>query len=341
MPRESKQALVSLLAVTCAALSSSAVANDGYYKGKQVTLIIGVNPGGGYDLYARLLGRHWGRHLPGNPTVVPRNMHGAGSKIAAQHLYNVAPKDGTTVGAVVNGLPFEPIFSDEKVTGFDPVKFAWIGNINKEVNLLVVSDKSGVTSFDQLLKGHELIVASSGGAGSANTMPRILNSVLGTKMKVIAGYKSSADGFLAMERGEVHGRGMYWSSLMATQREGYESGKLKILLQIGIEGHSEIKGVPLVLDMAKTEDDRKLMEVLFASLTIGRPVLAPPGMPPERVEMLRKSFDAVVADADLHADARKQRMEVVPMTGLAVEAMINKIYQSHPAILARAKSMWK
>jgi tripartite-type tricarboxylate transporter receptor subunit TctC len=323
----------------CLSFGTIASATEPFYKGKQVNLIIGLNPGGGYDVYARLLGRHWGKHLPGNPQIVARTMHGAGSRIAAGHIYNVAPRDGLTVGAVVNGLPFEPLFTDEKLT-FDPTMFTWVGNINKEVNLLVVSRRSEIKSMKDLLAGKELVVASSGGAGSANTMPRILNTLLNTKIKIISGYKSSADGFLAMQRGEVDGRGMYWSSLLATQKDLYDSGDLRILVQIGLEKHPDLNDVPLVLDMAKTPEDRRLMELLFASLTIGRPVLAPPGLSAERVADLQRSFDATVADPDLLAEARKIGIEVTPMNGPDVATIINELYKSPAAIVARAKTLW-
>jgi tripartite-type tricarboxylate transporter receptor subunit TctC len=323
----------------CLLFGGNASASEPFFKGKQVNLIIGLNPGGGYDVYARLLGRHWGKHLPGNPQIIARTMHGAGSRIAAGHIYNVAPRDGLTVGAVVNGLPFEPLFTEEKLT-FDPTKFTWIGNINKEVNLLVVARRSAVMSMQDLMQGKELVVASSGGAGSANTMPRILNTLLNTKIKIISGYKSSADGFLAMQRGEVDGRGMYWSSLLATQRDLYDSGDLRILVQIGLEKHPDLNDVPLVLDLARTPEDRRLMELLFASLTIGRPVLAPPGLPTERVNELQTSFDATVSDPELLAEARKIGVEVTPMSGSAVAAIINELYRSPPEIVLRAKTLW-
>lgn len=332
-------ALRAMLSFCLLAPAAATAADDGFYKGKQVNLIIGLNPGGGYDVYARLLGRHWGKHLPGNPQVIPRTMHGAGSRIAAGHIFNVAPKDGTSVGAVVNGLPFEALFTDDKLN-FDPVKFTWVGNINKEVNLLVVSKRSNIESMQDLLAGKELVVASSGGAGSANTMPRILNTLLGTRIKIISGYKSSADGFLAMQRGEVDGRGMYWSSLLATQKELYDSGELRILVQIGLDKHPDLKTTPLVLDMAKTPEDRRLMELLFASLTIGRPILAPPDLPKERVEDLQKSFDATVADPELLAEARKLGLEVTPMSGPEVDRIIKDLYRSPPHIVARAKKLW-
>ena len=190
------------------------------------------------------------------------------------------------------------------------------------------------------MAGKELVVASSGGAGSANTMPRILNTLLNTRIKIISGYKSSADGFLAMQRGEVDGRGMYWSSLLATQKDLYDSGDLRILVQIGLEKHPDLKDVPLVLDMARTPEDRRLMELLFASLTIGRPVLAPPGLPSDRVADLQNSFDATVSDPELLAEARKIGIEVTPMNGPAVAAIINELYKSPAAVVARAKTLW-
>lgn len=325
------------IAFAAALASTGAAGQELFFKGKEINLIIGVPPGGGYDLYARLLARHWGKHIPGNPVVVPRNMDGAGAKIAANHIYNVAPKDGLHIAAVVNGMPFEPLFEDRKFQ-FDPVKFSWIGNINKEVNLLVFWHQAPVETMKDVIE-KELIVAASSGAGSSNTLPRILNELIGTKLKVVAGYKSSAEGFLSMERGETHGRGMYWSSLMAAQMDLYKAGKLRIVLQVGLSKHPDLPNVPFVLDYARTPEDRKLMELLFASLTIGRPVLAPPGMPPDRLATLRRAFDAALADPALKAEADKQRMEVVPMTGEEVEKVIVDQYASSPTLVARARKM--
>lgn len=326
-----------LLAFASAAMPMGASAQEPFFKGKEINLVIGVLPGGGYDLYARLLGRHWGKHIPGNPTVVPRNMDGAGSKVAGVHLFSIAPKDGTTVGAVENGLPFEPLFSEGKHQ-FDPVKFGWVGNLNKEVNMLVFWHTAGANSIKDVQQ-REFVVAASAGAGSSNTMPKILNELIGTKIKVVTGYKTSADGFLAMERGEVHGRGLYYSTMLAGQRDNYEAGRLKILLQLALEKHPKLPDVPFVLDLAKTPEDRKLMELLFASLTIGRPVLAPPGLAAERLKILRDSFDAAMADSELLAEAEKRKMEIVPMKGADVEKIINQVYAAPPELVARAKKM--
>ena len=310
-----------------------------FYAEKQVKMIIGVPPGGGYDIYARLLVRHMGAYLPGKPLIISQQMPGAESLVATNYLYNVAPRDGTVIGSVVNGILFEPLLSGKGNVNYDIMKFSWIGNLNKEVNLLTVWHTVPVNSFQDIQKRETILAATVGGSGTSNTFPKILNEMLGAKIKVISGYSSSAQGFLAMQRGEVEGRGMYWSSLIAAQRDLYERGEIKILLQTGLEKHPDLPNVPFALDLARNEDDRALMELLFSSLTLGRPIFAPPDIPAQRLDELRAAFDLTVKDERFQTDAARMKIEANSSSGPEVEHVLRQVYATPPAIVKRAREI--
>jgi len=310
-----------------------------FYADKQVKLIIGVPPGGGYDIYARLLARHLGRYLPGKPVIISQQMPGAESLVATNYLYSMAPRDGTVIGSVVNGILFEPLLSGKGQANYDILKFSWIGNLNKEVNLLTVWHTVPVKTFSDLKNRETILAATVGGSGTSNTFPKILNEMLDTKIKVISGYSSSAQGFLAMQRGEVEGRGMYWSSLIAAQRDLYERGEIKILLQTGLEKHPDLPNIPFALDLARNADDRALMELLFSSLTIGRPIFAPPELPAERLHDLRAAFDKTVKDEQFQFDASRMKIEANASTGSEVEQILKHVYSTPPVIVERARAI--
>jgi len=310
-----------------------------FYAEKQVKLVIGHHTGGGYDIYARLLARHLGQFLPGKPVIVSQYMPGAESLVATNYIYSMAPRDGTVIGSVVNGILFEPLLSPKGQSNFDILKFSWIGNLNKEVNLLTVWHTVPIKTFADLKNRETILAATVGGSGTSSTFPKILNQLLETKIRVISGYSSSAQGFLAMQRGEVEGRGMYWSSLIAAQRDLYERGEIKILLQTGLEKHPDLPNVPFALDLARNADDRALMELLFSSLTIGRPIVAPPELPAEKLNDLRAAFDETVKNEQFQADASRMKIEANASTGSEVEQILKHIYATPPAIIERARAI--
>jgi tripartite-type tricarboxylate transporter receptor subunit TctC len=227
-----------------------------FYKGKSVELLIGYSGGGGYDVYARLLARHIGRHIPGNPAIVPRNMPGAGSLVLANWLYNVAPKDGTAFGIIGRGTPFDPLLGIDAAK-FDPTRFTWMGSMNNEVSVCVSWHTSGVTSYKELLK-RELVVGGTGPSADTDQFPRIANAVLGTKFRIVSGYPGGNDISLAMERGEVQGRcGWSWSSVIATRMNWYKEKKIHVLMQLALEKHEDLPNVPLVVDLADSDEDAR------------------------------------------------------------------------------------
>ena len=266
-----------------------------FFKGKNISLYIGLAVGGGYDVYGRIVARHMGKHIPGNPTIVPKNMEGAGSLRLANWLYNVAPKDGTAFGIINRGIPFEPLIGN-KAARFDATKFTWIGSANDEVSTCVAWNRAGVTKFDDLFS-KQLFVGGTGGSADTDQFPKIINGVFGTKFKLVSGYPGGNDVEFAMERGEVDGRcGWSWSTLVSARKKWYEDGTIKILVQLALHKHKDLPDVPLIIDLAKTEEQKQVLRLIFVRATLGRPFLAPPGLPADRADVLRRAFDATMKD---------------------------------------------
>jgi tripartite-type tricarboxylate transporter receptor subunit TctC len=317
---------------------ASAETPEEFYKGKTVELYVGYSVGGGYDLYARTLARYIGKHIPGNPTIVPKNMEGAGSLRFANWLFRVAPKDGTVFGTFGRGTAFDPILG-EPGAQFDGTKFTWIGSANDEVSVCVAWSSTGITKFDDLLT-KEITVGATGGSSDTDQFPRILNGVLGTKMRVVSGYPGGNDVVLAMERGEVQGRcGWSWSSVMSTHRAWIDDHKLVTLVQLSLTGHPELPNVPIVGDLAKTDEQRQILKLIFARQTMGRPFLAPPGVPQDRAEALRKAFMDTMNDKDFLADAAKEQLEITPVSGDKVQALVEEVYKTPPEIAKKAAAL--
>src|SRR5499426_4268363 len=307
-----------------------------FYKGKAVDLMIGYSVGGGYDVYARLIARHLGKHIPGNPIVTPKNMDGAGSLRLANWLYNVASKEGLVVGTIGRGTGFDPLLGS-KTAQFDGTKFNWIGSANDEVSVCVVwNGRSKITRFEDLLT-NELTVGGTGAAADTDQFPRIINGVLGTKMKIITGYPGGNDVNLALERGEVDGRcGWSWSSVKSTRANWMSEKKITILMQLSLAKHPDLPDVPLIVDLAKNEEQRQILKLIFARQALGRPFLAPPGVPAERVAILRKAFMDTMADKEFLAEAEKAQREITPVAGDAVQRLVTDVYQTPAAVAHKA-----
>ena len=319
-----------------AAFAQSATAQEAYFKDKQIRLIIGSAPGGGYDTYGRLLSNHMRRHLPGNPTIIVQNMPGAGSLVLGNYLYNVAPKDGTVFGAVNALLATDPLMYPERVK-FDPRQFRWLGSALKETHAGVVWHTSPVQTFDDVFK-QELIVAGTGGA--TNLYPVLTDAILGTKLKMIPGYQGTKQGMLAMERGEVAGNvGITWASLKATTGPWLHDGRIKVFIQYGLQKHPELPGVPWIYDYAKNDDDRAAMDLSFGNQEFGRPFIAPPGVPDAVVGLLRTAFEETMNDPDFLADAEKHQADLDFTSGADIQSLIDKFYKTPPAVIDRIKTI--
>src|SRR6516162_1884534 len=309
-----------------------------FYKGKNVDLTIGYSAGGGYDVYARLLARHMGRFIPGNPAIVPKNMPGAGSLVLANWLYNVAPKDGTAFGTIGRGTAFDPLLGSTKAQ-FDAAKFNWLGSMNDEVSVCVSWYTTGITSLEQV-KHNELTVGGSGQAADTDQFPKVLNATIGTKFRLGTGYPGGNDVDLAMERGEVMGRcGWSWSSVVATHKSWIDEHKINVLVQLSLSKHPDLPNVPLAMDLANNDEQRQIFKLVFARQPMGRPFLAPPGVPSDRVSVLREAFMDTMKDGDFLAEAEKMKLEINPVAGDAVQEIVQDVYKTPKPIAAAVAEM--
>jgi tripartite-type tricarboxylate transporter receptor subunit TctC len=320
--------LLGLLALGLSAMPAPAQAPADFYKGQTVTIILSSAPGGGYDAVARTLAQHLPKHIPGNPTVVVKNMAGAGGIVAANYLYTVAPKNGLTIGGLQNNVPFEPLFGT-KEANFDPTKFSWLGTPSYETAILTVWHTAPVNNWEQA-KTTELTMGSSGNNSTPSFYGRLLNEVLGLKLKIIVGYESQTHAFLAMEREEINGYpSVFYNSLVATKPTWLPEKKVKLLVQMGAQKEKELADVPLLSDLVTKEDDKALVEAAVAPLTAGRPYLFPPGVPADRVAIMRKAFADTFKDPDFLAEAEKRRLGVnSPRDGQALQDVIERVYKN-------------
>ena len=321
-------ALAGALGAASAAQAQSSVEN--FYKGKRLRIIVSSTPGGGYDTYGRLLAKHIVRFIPGKPTAIVQNMPGGGGVVATNFLYNVAPKDGTVFANIQRTVPFLPLYG-HKGPKFNPVKFNWLGSLNNEVTVCIVRKDAPTKSFADLLKT-ETIVGGSG-PNDTETVPAIINNLLGAKFKIIAGYPSSTAVFLAMERKEVQGLCSSFGSTKAQDPNWAE--KYNPVIQSSTEKHPELPNVPLALDLVKNPADRKIMELNDARLVIGRPFVIPPGVPAERVEALRAAFDTMVKDKEFLESAKKLGREITPVSGKKVQQLITRVMKADKSVVAR------
>jgi tripartite-type tricarboxylate transporter receptor subunit TctC len=309
------------------------------FAAKSVAMIIGFGPGGGYDLWGRTVGRHIGRHLPGAPTVIPQNMPGAGSYAAASYIFNIAPKDGSVLGIIARDAALGPL-SGATGARFDPTRLSWIGTPTKETNVCVAYHTSQVKSVLDLYD-KQLIVGDTGPGTGTRSYPKALNELLGMKFKLVGGFPASSDVFLAMERGEVEGICESLDSIKIRRPDWIPTRKISILFQGGAEPNPELDGVPFVLDLALTGEQRQAIEFLYAGQGIGRPFVAPPDLPPDRLKMLRDAFKATMTDPAFVAEAQKSKLDLEPEDGEHLAVLIAKIYATPKPIVDKITGMIK
>lgn len=325
---------VAFAAMVGTPLALSAQTVEEFYSGKNVELYIGYSVGGGYDLYARTLARHMGKHIPGNPTVVPVNMDGAGSLRMTNWLYAAAPKDGTVFGTFARAAPFDPLFGNQEAQ-FNALEFNYVGSANNEVSLCTAMARTGIETFDDI-KTKELIVGGTGDTADTVQFPKVLNAVFGTQMKIINGYPGGNEVVVAMERGELDGRcGWSYSSVISSRGDWLTDGSLSVLLQMSTAKHPDLPDVPLVIDLVQNDADRALLNLVFARQTLGRPFAAPPGVPQDRVDALRGAFMATMADPEFLAEAAGLDLEITPVDGAGIQELVEAVYASDPATIAR------
>jgi tripartite-type tricarboxylate transporter receptor subunit TctC len=329
-----------LVACLAAVVAHSAVAQEDvatFYNNKQVRLVVGSAAGTGYDIIARTLARHWGEHIPGKPSIVVQNMPGAGSLQMTNLLYNSGPKDGSTVGLAINGMPTAPLLSPAAAR-FDPAKLNWIGSTNREIQAVMVWQTAPVQSLQDLMS-KELVVGASSAGTATHDFPLVANAILGTKYRLVRGYEGTPQINRAMESGEVQGNGgIGWVSIKTQSGAWLKDGKIKVIGQYGLDRHPELKHIPTFMELAKTEADRQALRLVFARQEYGRPFFAPPDVPAERVTALRRSFDATLADKNFIADAAALSLDIEPMTGEQVAELVAAVSATEPAVVERVRA---
>ena len=333
--------LMSALALTSAPATAQSTAAP--FRHKDMIIITSSPPGGGYDAYSRLLGKYMQRYLPGQPNIIVQNMPGGAGIRAANYLFNIAPKDGSTFALVDRAVSTAPLlYGEASKAQFDAVKFNWIGSVMRETGMAVVSTHAPVQTIDEA-KVKEVIVGSTGPEQDTSMYPRLLNELLGTKFKIIYGYAGQPEIFQAVEKRELQGLFMSgWSGNgRAHVREEMARGEMKLLLQIAAEPDPMHADVPTIMDAVTKPEDRKIVEMLLARLALGRPFIAPPGVPPERIAELRAAFKSAIQDPELRAEATKIRLAIDPIWGDEAQEMIAKVYRSDPALIARTREMIK
>lgn len=287
---------------------------EDFYKGKNVKIIVGFAAGGGYDVYARLISRHLGKHIPGNPNIIVENMEGAGSLLAANSVYETAPKDGTTMVTFIGGMITQKIIVDNPNVRFDPLQFNWIGGPTPDTAACAVTKASGFTNLEQA-RTKELIVGGTAPGSTTDDIPAVLKTALGLNIKKVSGYGGTSKIRLAAESGEVHGGCWGWESIKPTWQDGLSKGEVVILAQGGPKPHPELKDVPMLSSFAKTDEERRLIEAgITAPGQISRTYALPPGVPADRVQAMRDAFVAVLKDPELLADAEKSKNDINPVS---------------------------
>jgi len=329
----SRVALAALIAAMACPTLAHADAVADFYKGKPISVYIGFSPGGGYDAYARLVAKHMGSHIPGNPVLIPKNMVGAGSRKATAYIYSVAPKDGTSMATADQSLALQQAMEDPTIQ-FDARHLTWIGNPNRDVNTLAVWHTSGIKTLDDAKK-REVVVGATGSNTSAQ-YPQAMNFFLGTKFRIINGYPGGNDINLAMERGEVAGRGSNaWASWKGTRPDWLRDKKITILVQIGLAKASDLQDVPLMMDLGGNAEDRAALKLLSAATEVGRPLFSTPDVPTDRVTALRAAFDDTMKDPKFIADAEQAKLDLDPVPGTRLQEVVEEMLATPKPIVKR------
>jgi tripartite-type tricarboxylate transporter receptor subunit TctC len=324
--------LVAALALASAPAAAQGVAD--FYRGRTINFVVGFGPGGGYDLYARVISRHIGRHIPGNPIVVVQNMDGAGSVRASNYVYTVAPKDGSVIAAVNQNMPMYQLLGGAGAQ-FDAEKLVWLGSMANSNGVVYTWHTSGVRTIEDA-KTQLVPLGAVGTASDSYIFPTVVNALVGTRFKPIPGYSGTGQINIAIERGEVMGRGgTTWASVQSSNRAWLEGNRINIVLQIGFEKEPELKSVPLLQDVVRNDDDRKVANVVSLPTALGYAHWVAPGVPSERIEALRQAYAATMKDAEFLAEAQKLNMELRPQNGTQVSTLAKRVIDTPKPVLER------
>jgi tripartite-type tricarboxylate transporter receptor subunit TctC len=329
---------IAALAMTMHSPLATAQTVEEFYKGRQITMIVGGGAGGGYDVYYRALARHMGRHIPGNPSFIPRNQPAAGGLAAASAIYTTAERDGSTIGAFANNVTMDPLFG---ATGarYEPLKLNWIGSIGKLQNVCATWHESPIKTI-QHAQEREVIVGAAGATSNTALMPKVLNAVLNTKFRVIPGYDPAAGLTLSIERREVEGIcGLSWSTMKASRPHWIRDKLLNVIVQLGLEKLPDLPAVPAALDIVTDPRKKRVLTLVLMRQETGRPVAAPPGVPEDRLAALRRAFDATMKDSAFIAEAEKLQLEIEPMTGDEIQKLLVDAFATPSDIVTEASEL--
>jgi tripartite-type tricarboxylate transporter receptor subunit TctC len=331
--------VAALWSALCFVTAAPAIAQGevaAFYKGKQLRMIVGSAVGGGYDLFARIVARHIVHHIPGHPTMIVQNQPSAGGVVMTNQLYSQGPKDGTVIGVPINGLPTAPLL--QPGTQFDATRLIWIGSTNREAYVAFVWHTVPVQSITELTSKEVVVGATTPGTTMVD-FPLLANDVLGLKFKIVRGYQGTPQINLAIERGEVQGMGgLGWASVKAQTPHWISGKKIKVLAQYGFKRYAELADVPTMLELARSEPDRQAMMMLFARTEYGRPYFLPPEVPPERVDALRRAFDATMKDPAFISEAARLQFDVEPLTGEQVQALVAQLAHTPREVVTRVRA---
>jgi tripartite-type tricarboxylate transporter receptor subunit TctC len=331
--RRSVSVGVAALALICVAPGNAQEIID-----KPVTIYVAGTAGGGIDLYARLVGRHLGRHIPGKPSVSVQLMPGAGGIRAANFLAQQAPRDGTAMTTFASGPILEPLIGTRH-PGYDMSQFTFVGAVNKDIGLCIAWGASPFKTIDDVKK-QQMVVGGTGAGSETDTWPIVLNDVLGTKFKLVTGYVGSQETILAIERGETNGRCIFsYSALKTAKPDWLRDKKINVLVVTALKPSADFPGVPAVVDLVSKPEDRALLELMVAPGAMARPFVAPPGVPPARAALIRRAFDATMSDPDFRAEAAKIQADLAPSTGEEVQALVERIYATPRPVIERMKKL--
>jgi tripartite-type tricarboxylate transporter receptor subunit TctC len=322
-----------LLILTPVAAAAQTV--EDFYRSRTVELIVGSGAGGGYDLNARLLARHLGKHIPGQPTLVVNNLPGAGGIRAANLLYNVSPRDGSVIATFSNAMITEPLLGSD-ASKFDPARYSWIGSITSEDGVCVAWRGSAVASWEELLQ-RKLVVGTAAPGTTTHTYPALLRSLFGAKFELVSGYPDGAQSALAMERGEVEAICQTLSSLQTLHPQWLRDGSVTPLVLMALKRNSDLPNLPAVSELTSDPEQQQMLKIVLAPTYAGRPFFGPPGLPADRLAALRRAFEAAMRDPALLADAAAQKLEVQPATGPEIERMVAEIYRTPDALVAKLR----
>ena len=330
--------LVAAILITVVGTQAAAQTPEQFYGGKAIDLVIGYPPAGSNDTYARLLARHFGRHVPGHPNIVPKNMPGAGSFLALGYVYNVAPKDGSVIGI---GAPTAPL--DEKLgtqgVRFKTAELNWIGRVDSLINIVFMWKTSPVKTVADAQK-IESTLSGTGAGSTVSIFPTVMNNVLGTKFKLIMGYRGSNEAQLAVERGEVEGHSTSWTAVKVAHPEWLPSKSITILVQFALTRHAELPDVPTAVDLAHTDEERAILRAVMNATEVGTAFFTAPGVPADRVEALRRAFDATMKDPEFLAEAQRINVTVNPMTGEELQKLVAEVSNLSPALLEKVRAAY-